>query len=206
MSETFLQMSPDQGGHRFGPFAAGAVYFGTDRNKCQIMLDVTSGLAPCHAVLTISPSGHYTVAPTARNHALYVVKAGSNQGNIAVNPTPMNVGDTLYLGSLQGANFTIEASRGVSSPPPGAQPGRRPGQPGYAAAFGQEVQRQVETKMLTKMPLFRLLNEYWYKYKTGVLSQPRNVIGLVVVIVGFLGTGCVGCLGSLFAALSQILS
>lgn len=204
MKQTFLQLSPEQGGHRFGPFKPGAVYFGTDRSKCQIMLDASSGLAPCHAVLTIAPDGSYTVSPTDRSHALYVVKANSSSALPIMNPVSINPGDALILGSTQGAKFVLEAAGIGRNPPPGMA-GRRPGQPGYADAFGQEVQRRIETNMLTKVPLFRLLNEYWYKYKTGVLSQPRNVIGLVVLLIGFLGTGCVGCFGALFAALSQIL-
>ena len=111
----------------------------------------------------------------------------------------------IYLGSLQGPQFTL-TSQGVhpGQQPPGQQ-GRRPGQPGYGQAFGQEVQRQFESHLLTKVPAYRVFHEYWYKYKTGVLSQPRNIIALAVIALGFLGTICVGCAGSLVALFTQFL-
>lgn len=223
MSETYLQLAPEQGGHRFGPFRGGAVYFGTDRGRCQIMLDTSTGLSPCHAILAIAPNGTYTFSVTDRANEAYVIQAGSNQAHRVSGAFNMNPGDTLCLGSTQGPRFTIQRAGGVSAPysgraanvppghnaPPGynappGQMGRRPGQPGYGQALGQEVHRQVEASLLTKVPIFRVAQEWLYRYKTGSLSNPRNLISLVVVVLGMLITGCVGCAGAIGALISQL--
>jgi len=205
MNATYLQLAVSQGGHRYGPFGAGAVYFGTDRSKCQIMLDTTSGLAPCHAVLTISATGQYSLSVTDRNNVVFVVQPGTQRAHQVIQPITVQSGATIYLGSLQGFQFSIQATAGA---PAHAAPGsaaRHPGQPGYGDAIGQEIQRRVETQLFTKVPAFRIFQEYWYKYKTGVLSQPRNVIALVFVGFGFLATLCLGCGTGIVALVSQIL-
>ena len=206
MSEIYLQLTPQHGGHRFGPFHTGAVYLGTDRSKCQILLDSSTGLAPCHAVLTISANQTFTLAATSRSHPVFVVPPGDSKAYACLDPVTVQAGSMIYLGSLQGPQFTLvhQGARPTGRPP--GQHGRAPGQPGYGRAIGQEAQRQVETHLLTKVPAYRVFQEYWYKYKTGVLSQPRNVIGLVVVILGFLGTFCFGCASFIFTIFTQILS
>lgn len=204
LSETYLQLAPEQGGHRFGPFRGGAVYFGTDRGKCQIMLDSSMGLAPCHAILAISANGTYTLSVTDRSNVAYVIRGG--QAHQVSTSLAMQVGDSLCLGSLQGPRFTIQRTGSVAAPPgraPG-QMGRAPGQPGYGQAIGQEVQRQVETQLWTKVPLFRVIQQWMYRYNTGSLSNPRNVMSLVTVLLGLLVTGCVGCFGGIAALISQI--
>ena len=208
MSETYLQLSPQHGGHRFGPFRTGAVYFGTDRSKCQIILDSSSGVGPCHAILTIAPNQTYTLSATSRSHPVFVVPPGSSQAYACLDPVTIQAGSTIYLGSIQGPQFSLirHGAQPNTSPPGAAPPGRRPGQPGYGDAIGQEVHRQVESHLLTKVPAFRIFQEYWYKYKTGVLSQPRNIIALVVIALGFVGTGCMGCVSSIIAVFAQILS
>ena len=206
MSETYLQLSHQYGGHRFGPFATGSVYMGTDRSKCQILLDSSTGLAPCHAVLTISAGPKFTLSATSRSHPVFVVPPGDSKAYACLDPVTVQAGCTIYLGSLQGPQFSLnhQSTRAVAQPP--GQQGRAPGQPGYGRAIGQEAQRQIETHLLTKVPAYRVFQEYWYKYKTGVLSQPRNVIGLVVLVIGFLATACTGCGASVVAIFAKILS
>jgi hypothetical protein len=71
--------------------------------------------------------------------------------------------------------------------------------------MGKEVKRQVETHLWTKIPAFRVFQQFFYQYKTGVLTQPRTLIALAVVAVGFLGTLCVGCLGGIFTLFTQFV-
>ena len=200
-----LKLSEAFGGHRFGPFSSGAVHFGTDRGRCQIVLDASTGLAPCHAVFTIGPGLQFSIAPIDRSCAVYVIRSGTTRANQVMGATALGPNDSFTLGSINGARFFIESQQSTPLGQSRSSHARHPSQPGYATAFGQEVQRQMETRLLTKFPMYRVAHEYWYKYKTGVLSQPRNVIALVVMVLGFLGTGCIGCMGTLAALFQQFM-
>ena len=156
---------------------------------CQIVLDASTGLAPCHAVFTIGPGLQFSIAPIDRSCAVYVIRSGTTRANQVMGATALGPNDSFTLGSINGARFFIESQQSTPLGQSRSSHARHPSQPGYATAFGQEVQRQMETRLLTKFPMYRVAHEYWYKYKTGVLSQPRNVIALVVMVLGFLGTG-----------------
>lgn len=205
MTAVILKIADEFGGHRFGPFGLGAVHFGTDRSRCQVILDGSTGLAPCHAVFTISQGNVFSVAPIDRSCTLFVIRSGSNRANQVMGATALGPNDSFSLGTLNGPRFSIEVQIQPRSFPSQQSQARHPSQPGYANAFGQEVHRQVETRLLTKFPMYRIVYEFWYKYKTGVLSQPRNVIALVVAALGFLGTGCLGCVGSLAALIRHFV-
>ena len=200
-----LKLGESFGGHRFGPFGSGAIQFGTDRSRCQVVLDVSTGLSACHAVFTIGQGSTFSVAPIDRQCAVFVIRAGSNRANQVMGATALGANDSFTLGSINGPQFFIESQQNVPMGQPRHSQARHPNQPGYAHAFGQEIQRQVETRLLTKSPMYRIVYEYWYKYKTGVLSQPRNVIALVVTIFVFLSSGCFGCLGSLAVLFQQFM-
>jgi len=119
--------------------------------------------------------------------------------------TTLGPNDSFVLGTLSGPKFSIQMQPGAGHNHSRNAQSRHPSQAGYGNALGQEVQRQVETQLLTKFPMFRIAYEYWYKYKTGVLSQPRNIIALIVLALGFFGTGCIGCMGSIAAMIQQFV-
>ena len=220
MSQTFLTLAPEHGGIKFGPFMGGAIQFGSDRGLCQIALDPSTGAAPCHAVLTDQGNGSYVLAPVQRNYQVFALHKSTGRLSPIMNPTPMGPGDSIVIGSPQGPRFTIErtgAGHGqayaAAGRPPGFPPGAGPrggfggglpnhrGQP-LGTALGKEAKRQAEVYFLTQIPGYRVAYQWWYRAKTGSLMHPRNIITLIVTLLGFIfvsGAACLSGLAALFA-------
>ena len=106
-----LKLSEAFGGHRFGPFSSGAVHFGTDRGRCQIVLDASTGLAPCHAVFTIGPGLQFSIAPIDRSCAVYVIRSGTTRANQVMGATALGPNDSFTLGSISGRVFLLNPNK-----------------------------------------------------------------------------------------------
>lgn len=226
---TFLQLAPEQGGNRFGPFAPGAIQLGSDPKRCQIALGV-AGIAPVHATIMDHGNGTFTVAPTQRGLALLVVQNGAFR--TCDGPVNCKSGDQVLVGGHTGAKFTLvfEMGRGggrsmasagapmASGPIAGptqsagggvggmfgsSSAGRRyERQGGFGNAMVNEAKRQVMAKALARMGLGEFYT-MWYRWQSGSLLNPRFVIsalsGLIVVFGGAL-VSCMGLVTAWFAA------
>jgi hypothetical protein len=208
---TFLQLAPEQGGNRFGPFNGGAIQLGSDQKKCQIFLGMP-GIAPIHATVMDHGNGAYTVAPSQRGLGLLLMQNG--QLRPLDQPAQARVGDTIYVGGHNGARFTLQfdgpgGNRGAGVALGGMAPaaaavqsqshmpnvgGRYAKQGGFGNAMANELQRQAFGRLLAKTPL----RDYYsliYRFRSGSALQPRYIISAVGALVFLFGGSLVSCTG-----------
>lgn len=201
MANTYLVLPPEMGGTQFGPFT-GLVQIGSDAGRCQIVLNPGLGVAPVHVTIAEQADGTYAVSPAQRGIGLFVARGGG----MSVQPVPAafvaNPGDAIVLGQPGGPRFQIrrdESKRGIAGAVAPASARGRP-QRSMGDAVGREMMRMGTAKLMTKNPVLRELHTTWYRYRTGALTNPRVLAGLIASGVALLLAGGAGC-ASLFAAM-----
>ena len=190
---TYLQFAPEHGGMQFGPFHTGSIYLGSDSSRCQVILHASNGVAPLHAVLTLNAGGDYSLSPTQMGLGLFYRKAGHAQLLQVTAPVQLDPGDSVILGNQSGPRFVL-LKQAAQHSAYGAQPGRAP--PGLATQVGEEAKRQMVSSMFTRNPLFSEAYQWWYRAKTGTLTQPRFLISAAISVLTFLFMAIVVCFGT----------
>jgi len=113
-------------------------------------------------------------------------------------------GDAIILGQPGGPRFQIrrdETKRGIAGAvAPASARGRQ--QRPMGDAIGREMMRMGTSKLMTKNPMLRELYTTWYRYRTGSLTNPRVLAGLIASGVALILAGGAGC-ASLFAAMQS---
>jgi hypothetical protein len=205
------------GGLRFGPFP-GAVTIGSDARRCQLVLDPSHGVYPVHATLAPGPDATFTLAPATRECKLFLMPMGQ------VHLWPVNaavqakVGDLVVIGTALGPRFQI-----LQDVPAGAAPSAanvlqnaratggeaglvqgvsqlvdgvlKPRTSSLASGVANEVQRRATSKALATPGFVRDGYQVWTRVRTGMLSNPYWIAGLLIALVGLVGTGSVSCTG-----------
>ncbi|MCO4744572.1 MAG: hypothetical protein KC912_07285 [Proteobacteria bacterium] len=198
---TFLQLAPEQGGTRFGPFPSGVIQLGSAARTCQIVLN-TPGVAPVHAMITAMGGGSFTVQPTQQGLGLFLMQRGQTHLWPVEAPITASAGDRIFIGSPEGAAFDLQwqedAPAAIASGPTSHAP--RPGN-SMGSGIAAELQRQAFSKTLAKAGPLREIYHLYYRARSGALSNPRvllSILGSVAVGLMTLATGCAGLLTALF--------
>jgi hypothetical protein len=225
---SYLQLAPEQGGTRFGPFPGGTIQLGSDRGRCQIVLGVP-GIAPVHGMVVDNGNGTFTVQPTTRG-GMFLVQGGNTWP--LESAVTARSGDTIVLGNQAGPRFTLqfEDPRGKPAPPGGwniggptqgssgggggggvgfPNLGGLPGgnssrarqierQGGYGNALANEASRQMRARLIAKTGLGDYYTMY-NRFQSGTYFSPRYIITALGSVVVLLGGALVSCLGLLSA-------
>ena len=207
---TYLQLPQNQGGTRFGPFPGGVVQLGTAQGQCQVVLAPGPGLAPVHAQILDLGTGKFTVQPVQADAPLFLVQRGQTQLWPVNAPVTASAGDTVILGGPNGPRFQLQweagaaGGQGVQGPTAGAA-GAAMGA-GLAGGIARELKRQAFARQLAKAGPLRDAYHFVYRLRSGALTNPRVLIGLLGTVAGvlfMLGTSCLGFLGMLWQNLSS---
>jgi hypothetical protein len=211
----FLQLPPELGGVKFGPFP-GSVTLGSDGSRSQLVLDPSHGIYPVHATLARVPDGTITVAPARPECKVFLVPAGQPHVWPATSPVQARPGDTIIVGTPAGPRFQILTDAPVAAAPSAAQvveSARRGGEQGFVQGMGQlvdglvrptgggiagELQRRAVAEALSKPGPVRSFYVVYTKLRSGQLFTPYVVVGLLFALVGLIGTGSVSCTGLLY--------
>ena len=185
----FLDLAPEFGGTRFGPFPQGAT-LGSDAARCHITLPAEMGILPIHA--WIAPAGAGLVLQAAEGRgAVFVMAAGRP---VPVRGShPIGPGDTLVLVDPAGVRFTLQSAAAAHAPPPppqGRTAGGRRGPP-TASAMAAEAKRQAGVAVMTSKGGSQA-GHFLHRLQSGAFTNPRYVFGGIVAVVGVLFTGCSG--------------
>lgn len=190
----FLDLAPQFGGTRFGPFSQGAT-LGSNPERCHITLPAEMGILPVHAWIAPAGAG-LTLQVSEVGAAVYLMDAGQPslvQGSRMVGP-----GDVLILGHPSGVRFTLytsEQASGQPRPPAQAALAGRRGPP-TAAALAAEAKRQAGVAMMTTKTGAQA-GHFLHRLQSGAFTNPRVIITGILSIGGMLIMGCSGLLAIL---------
>lgn len=201
------------GALRFGPFP-GAVFFGSDARRCQIVLDPSHGVFPVHASLTPLGNQKYQVAALTPDGKVFLIPYGQVHVWPVTGAVEAKVGDLVVLGTPHGPRFQIQDAAPVGPAPTAGQivanARATGGEAGFvqgmnqmigdvfnpaAKGIGDEARRRAESAAMAGSRPLKAANDLWFRFKTGVLTNPYVIVGLLVGLIGIIGTGSVSCTG-----------
>ena len=214
--KTFLQLPPELGGLRFGPFESW-IQIGSDPKRNQIVLDPAHGVYPAHCAIGPMPDGRYSVAPASPECKVFILPAGQQQMWPVTSPVQASAGDMVVFGTPSGPRFHILREGPVGQAPTareivqtarqtGGERGFIQGVTGLASSLtkpasdkssgiSREIQRRSQASMLASNGPFRMLYVLSTRFRQGQLFSPYMIVGMGIAIIGTLGTGSVTCSG-----------
>jgi len=193
---TYLRLTPEFGGTRFGPFETIEVRLGSDPENCHIVLQAELGVQPDHVKLLRQGPNNLILAPSSRTSTVFLWKKGANRPSQLTTPTAVTPGDAFSLVTAEGPRFIIEldelpeeikAQREKSKPKTGR--GRL-----SKDAFATEGKRQIWTRLLILGPA-QLAQRAWLYVKSGAIFMPRNMIIMGMIASGWIFGGASSCKG-----------
>ncbi len=213
---TFLQLPPELGGLRFGPFDQW-IQIGSDPKRNQIVLDPAHGVFPAHCAIGVQPDGRYSVTPVTPECKVFIMPAGQQQVWPVTSPVQANHGDMVIFGTPNGPRFHIlrEGPQGQAptaqqivqtARQTGGERGFVQGVTGLASSLtrpandkaggiAREIQRRSQASMLASNGPARMLYVLMTRFRQGQLFSPYMIVGMGIAVIGTLGTGTFTCSG-----------
>ena len=149
---TYLQLPPEFGGTRFGPYQGGIVYIGSDPNRCQIVLDAKLGVFAVHCVVSETGPNAYTVSLAQQGLKLFLVQKGERKAWPIESAVQAKSGDQLVLVSETGPRFVLEYT--PDQPQTTPNQGHRPnGSTDLGSGIANEMARRAQAQLIAKTPI-----------------------------------------------------
>ena len=123
---TYLSLTPEFGGTRFGPFEGLEVRLGSDAERCHIVLPASLGVISEHVKLIRQGPLNLILAPAERTATVFLYRQGERR------PTQLNAPTAVRPWSPPTA--PASSSRSESCPPRSRPPETPPEAPRPAAA------------------------------------------------------------------------
>ncbi len=192
---TYLRLTQDFGGTRFGPFEGVEVRLGSDPDRCHIVLPEALGVRAEHVKLIRQGPQNLILTPSERTAAVYLYKTGARRPVHLNTPTAVRPGDSFAVVTADGPRFVIE----LDELPPEIKARREEtrkvatGRRRLSAeSMGQEVKRQAWTKLLVMGPM-QMAQRVALYVKSGAIYQPRNIILFATIASGWVLGGVSTC-------------
>jgi hypothetical protein len=211
----FLQLPPELGGVRFGPFP-GNVTIGSDPKRSQIVLDPSMGIFPSHALLGRLGDGSLSLSPGAKEAKVFLMPNGQPHVWPITSAVQVNLGDQIIVGTPTGPRFQLLGDQPMAAAPSAAQivsTAQRGGEKGFVQSMSAavdgifrptgggisgEVQRQLTSRALARNPWIRDGYTFWTRFRSGSLFSPYMVVGLMFAVISMLGAGTFSCSGAMW--------
>ena len=217
----FLQLPPELGGVRFGPFP-GNVTIGSDPKRAQIVLDPSMGIFPAHAAIGKLADGTLSLAPCTREAKVFLMPHGQPHVWPITGPVVVNLGDQIIVGTPSGPRFQLLSDQPLAAAPTAGQilaTAQRSGELGFLQSMGSaldgilrptgggisgEIQRQLTSRALAHNPWLRDGYTLWTRFRHGQLFSPYILVGLMFAVISMLGAGSFSCSGVMWALWSAL--
>lgn len=191
---TYLRLTPEFGGTRFGPYEGLEVRLGSDPDRCHIVLQQELGVQPEHVKLFRESQENLILAPSDRTAAVFLFRANGGRSTQVTTPTAVRPGDAFALVTTGGPKFIIELdllpeeireARALKKSKGGRSRLNKD-------AFAKEGKRQIFTQLLVTGPA-QLGQRALTFVKSGAIYQPRNIILGVALLGGWVFGGVSMC-------------
>jgi hypothetical protein len=189
----FLQLAPEFGSTKFGPFNAPEIRLGSDPSRNDIVLPEALGVAPEHARLVKQPDESFILAPVERTANVYVWRADGRPAKQVTSPIAVVGNDGFSLVTQEGPRFIIvleheKKVKGADEKDPLAKAKNRLN----AGTLAEEIKRQGLTRALTTTMGQSLSNGVTF-IRSGSFLQPRYIFMGLMIVSGWIFAGSIGC-------------
>ncbi len=195
---TFLQLSAEFGGTKFGPFPGPEIRLGSDEAASDITLPEALGVLPQHVKILIQSDGSFIVAPTERTAAVHVYRGSGRPKHIAT-ATALAANDSFALVTAEGPRFIILAEQPKQEKKKLGGKKKKNMAPTADGLFA-EIKRIGFTQVF-RSRLGNMGMKFWTRLKSGTLFTPRVIIGFL-----FLSTGWIAAMGAGLAAIGGMFA
>lgn len=191
---TYLQLSPEFGGTRFGPFRGVEIRLGSDPEVNDISLPADLGVAPQHLKVLQQGENTFIVAPIDRTATVYIWRKNSNKPKQIVTPMAVTPGDSFSLVVPEGARFTIETGtlRQNKERTGDSMADKAMKRMPTSRGIFDEIKRRGFAAVFTT----RLGNAFmnvWRFVATGQIFSPVYIVAGLMMVSGWFMAGGVGC-------------
>ncbi len=190
---TYLRLSPEFGGTRFGPFEGIEILLGSDSDRCDITVPESLGVDAVHVKLLLQVDGSMILAPVEMTASVFLLKQGARRAVQLSSPTAVLAGDSFSLVTEDGPRFLIE----VDELPPEIKKKRQKarsirGRRLSAGSLAAEGKRQIWTRILVTGP-GRMLQRASTFIRSGAIFQPRYIFLGIAIAGGYIWGGSMTC-------------
>lgn len=184
--ETYLQLAPEFGSTKFGPFLGVEIRLGSDATMNDITLPEAYGIAPEHIKILIQPDGSYILAPTQRSASVYAFRGQGRPKQITA-PMAVAPGDSFALATPEGPRFFIlrelPKNAGKAEMPQDSIDRARKRLTGRAIL--EEIKRVGLSKVFMT-GVGNLAMRAWTFFKSGSFLQPRYIVMMMAIATGWI--------------------
>lgn len=200
-TQTFLQLAPEFGGTKFGPFDHVEVRLGSDPSNSDITLPATLGVLDQHVKLIKQQDDSFILAPVDRSAAVWHFRGGGGKPKQVLAPTAVANGDAFALVTPEGPRFVIALEkdpRAVAKALEDSQgPGWGPNLKGAASnRYARGVWREIKRRGFAAVFTTRLGNMYMrlsMMVRSGAIFSPIYMVGGILMLSGWLFAGGSSC-------------
>jgi hypothetical protein len=192
---TYLRLTPEFGGTRFGPYEGLEVRLGSDPERCHIVLQPELGVQAEHVKLFRESQENLILAPSERTAAVFLFRANGTRSTQVTTPTAVRPGDAFSLVTTGGHRFIIELD---ILPEEIREQRKKASRTGKArmnkGAILAEGKRQLLTRLLVNGPA-QMAQRALTFVKSGSIFQPRYLFLGVAMFGGWVFGGVSMCSG-----------
>ncbi|TNE90761.1 MAG: hypothetical protein EP330_07480 [Deltaproteobacteria bacterium] len=175
--QTYLQLAPEFGSTKFGPFLGVEIRLGSDPAANDITLPEAYGIAPEHVKILIQPDGSFIIAPTQRSATVYAFR-GQGRPKQVTSPMAVGPGDSIALATPEGPRFYLlrerpqQAGDDIETPQDAIDAARR----GLNAGGVWEEMKRVGVAKVVTSNAGHFLQQAWTFIKSGSFLKPRYIV------------------------------
>ncbi len=193
---TFLQLSQEFGGTRFGPFDTVEIRLGSDPSRNDITLPESLGVGPEHVKILKQQDGSFIVAPIDRTAAVFFWRSNSRKSKQISAPMAVQGGDGFSLVTPEGPRFYLMVEADPASIAEAAKESEGPDIGGMASGKGKGVLREIKRVGLAKVMTTNVGHFFQNAGRmivTGQIFSPMYIVMGMTMASGWLFAGGASC-------------
>jgi len=194
---TFLELAPEFGGTRFGPFTSFEIRLGSEPSRNDITIPESLGVAPEHVKVLRQPDGSFILAPVDRSATVYYWRAGATRPQQLTAPRAVSDGDGFSLVTPEGPRFYILLENDKKRIAEQAKNSEGPALGGLGQNLNSKgILAEMKRVGLAKALTSKLGNtgmKLWTFIKTGQFLSPMYIMMGMTMLSGYLFAGGAAC-------------
>jgi len=193
---TFLQLSQEFGGTRFGPFSTVEIRLGSEPSRNDITLPEALGVAVEHVKILKQQDNSFIIAPVDRTAAVFFWRQGSRKCKQIQTPMAVQGGDGFSLVTPEGPRFYLMIEKDPTAIAEAAKDSEGPGLGNLASGKGKGILKEIKRVGLGRVMTTRVGHLYQNVGRmivTGQIFSPMYIVMGMTMASGWLFAGGASC-------------